>query len=422
MNKVIANETDYQEALLKLEDLMDRRPAPGTPESEEMELLALLVRDYESRKYHFDAPDPIDAINFRMEQQNLTPRDLVPYIGSRSKVSEILSRKRPLTLSMIRALHSGLGIPASALIQENEECEKLTVDWDRFPIKQMIAWGWVTAPELTRPEDMLRPFFGAAGFGELQTVLCRSSSHVRSARPMDDYALTAWSARVLIKASQRAAHDYKQGSVTPEFLSGVARLSANDKGPLRARDFLGEHGIRLVVERHLPGTYLDGAALKVKDGSPVIGLTLRYDRLDNFWFTLMHELAHLALHLDDEGDMFYDDLDVETGPDPHEVEADSLAGKTLVPEELWKTSAASRVPTTLAAERLPRRASAGMSQVLGEILTAQAAVQLARQLQVHPAIVAGRMRHEFKTYRLLNQVVGHHKVRKLFPEVKWEWE
>jgi HTH-type transcriptional regulator/antitoxin HigA len=402
MNKVIRNEADYEETLSVLENLMDRDPVAGTPEFDQLDLLTLLIQDYESRQYQFVPPDPVEAIKFRMEQQNLTSRDLIPYIGSRSKVSEVLSRKRPLTLSMIRALHSGLRIPASVLIQEQDQEEEVDIDWDRFPIKQMIAWGWITAPDdpsSMRSEEILSPFFAAAGPLRPQAILCRSSatsSHIRSARSMDDYALIAWSAQVLIRASANpTVAEYKPETLTPDFLRVIARLSASDTGPLLVRDFLKEHGIELVIERHLPGTYLDGAALMVDRLHPVIGLTLRYDRIDNFWFTLMHELAHLALHLDNKSNIFYDDLDMEAEDDPREREADHLAGETLIPHEAWNKSPASRLRSPEAAEHL------------------------AKQLQIHPAIVAGRMRHEFKAYRLLNNLVGHRKVRKLFSEINW---
>src|SRR4030042_916256 len=216
MNKVIKNETEYKETLVALERLLDRDPAPEMPENEELELLTLLVQDYESRSYQLVPPDPVEAIRFRMDQQNLTSRDLIPYIGSRSKVSEVLSRKRPLTISMIRALHSGLRIPASVLIQERDQEEDPDfLDWDRFPIKEMIDRGWIDAPDNPnpfRPEELLRPLFGAVGYLRLQTILCRSSSHVRSARAMDEYALMAWSARVLALASKTPVTvQYKPG-------------------------------------------------------------------------------------------------------------------------------------------------------------------------------------------------------------------
>jgi HTH-type transcriptional regulator/antitoxin HigA len=89
----------------------------GTPAGEQFDLWVTLIEEYERQHEPIDPPDPVDAIRFRMEQAGLSPADLVPLIGSRSKVSEVLSRKRPLSLSMIRALHQRLGIPAELLIQ-----------------------------------------------------------------------------------------------------------------------------------------------------------------------------------------------------------------------------------------------------------------------------------------------------------------
>ncbi len=129
----------------------------------------------------------------------------------------------------------------------------------------------------------------------------------------------------------------------------------------------------------------------------MIGLTLRYDRIDNFWFSLMHELAHIALHLEDNA-QFFDDLDLldfTEQENPIEYEADKLALESMIPTEAWKGSAASML-------RSPDAANA-----------------LATRLESHPAIGAGRMRYEFKAYRLLSSLVGHREVRKLFPETIW---
>src|SRR6056297_1563828 len=117
VNRLIKTETDYEQALSRIEELMDADA--GTPEADELELLATLVEMYEDAHYPIDMPDPVDAIRFRMEQAGLKQQDLVPYMGSRSKVSEVLNRKRPLTLSMMRGLHRGLGIPAEVLLQES---------------------------------------------------------------------------------------------------------------------------------------------------------------------------------------------------------------------------------------------------------------------------------------------------------------
>ncbi|MFC1968344.1 ImmA/IrrE family metallo-endopeptidase [Chloroflexota bacterium] len=396
MNKVIKNEEEYKETLVTLERLLDIDPTLGTPENEKLELLTLLVQDYESRSYQSIPPDPVEAIKFRMEQQNLAPRDLIPYIGSRSKVSEVLSRKRPLTISMIRALHSRLGIPASVLIQERNG----KLNWDRFPIKQLVNWGWITVPKYIgsiSTEEIIRPLFVAAGSLEPQEILYRFSSHVRSGRAMDEYSLKAWSVRILALASKKPlSTKYRPGTLTLEFLRRIAQLSTSEDAPLTVGDFLREYGIRVVVERHLPRTYLDGAAIMVSKVEPVIGLTLRYDRVDNFWFTLMHELAHIALHLENESDVFYDDLDVEDEDDPREREANQLASEALIPQDIWPASPASRQCTPMAVEHL------------------------ATKLHINPAIVAGRMQHESKSYQLLRNFVGSGEVRKLFPEVNWE--
>ena len=151
---------------------------------------------------------------------------------------------------------------------------------------------------------------------------------------MDRYALTAWTARVLqLAARQRAATPVKLVTIDAQFMAEVAHLSVLDNGPAAARDYLVKHGIALVVEPHFPRTYLDGAAI-FGDG-PVVGLTLRYDRLDNLWFTLMHELAHLALHVGAGAEAYYDDLEASSEPDSRESEADALAADALTPRAAW---------------------------------------------------------------------------------------
>ena len=114
--KIIKTEEEYKTALKRVEALMEAEP--GSPQEEELEVLVLLVEKYEAEHYPIDLPDPVEAIRFRMEQEGLEPKDLIPYLGSQSKVSEVLNYKRPLSLSMIRSLQEGLGIPAEVLIQK----------------------------------------------------------------------------------------------------------------------------------------------------------------------------------------------------------------------------------------------------------------------------------------------------------------
>lgn len=396
MAKVIKTETDYIEALAEIDRLIDLDPPAGTPEAERLELLAVLVQDYEAKKLPVSPPDPIEAVHFRMEQQELTQRDLVPYIGSRSKVSEVLARKRPLTLSMIRALHHGLEIPAHVLLQDRDvSLDEADIDWDRFPVREMIARGWIHASPGDDPETLVRRFTAPLGPPKNVYALYKKSK-VRSGRSIDKYALMAWTLRVLTRAVAKRLPPYKPGAVNLDFMREVAQLSWSSRGPLLAHEFLERHGLPLIIEPHLPRTRLDGAAILLEANKPVIGMTLRHDRLDNFWFCLMHELAHVALHLEKPGDGFFDDLDAESGEDSSEAEADKYAGEALIPEAVWNISPARNLRSPEAAQRL------------------------AEQLKIHPAIVAGRIRHAWNNYRILNNLVGRGEVSKLFSSTQWE--
>jgi HTH-type transcriptional regulator/antitoxin HigA len=113
--KPIRTKAAYRKALKEISLLLDA--PPGSPEADILEVLSILVEAYEEEHHPVDPPDPIEAIKFRLEQQGLTRRNLEPYIGSRARVSEVLNRKRPLSVEMIRQLHKGLGIPAEVLIR-----------------------------------------------------------------------------------------------------------------------------------------------------------------------------------------------------------------------------------------------------------------------------------------------------------------
>ena len=116
IHKQIQTEAENEAALARLDEIFDAKL--GTPDGDEAELLIALIETYERVAYPIDLPDPIEAIRFRMNQAELKSIDLIPFIGSASKVSEILSGKRPLSIAMIRRLVSGLGIPAEVLLQE----------------------------------------------------------------------------------------------------------------------------------------------------------------------------------------------------------------------------------------------------------------------------------------------------------------
>jgi HTH-type transcriptional regulator / antitoxin HigA len=396
----IKTEEDYQNALKRVEQLMDARP--GSQEGDELEVLATLVELFENEHFPIAMPSATEAIRFRMDQQDLSSRDLEPFIGSRGKVSEVLSGKRPLTLQMIRSLHTHLGIPADVLLQKSGASlpeSPSDIDWSRFPIKAMAKMGWLErVPEFDdRAEEIMRGLIErAGGFDAVPQALFRKNETAPQNSKMDPYALKAWCYQLLALARQRQpGYRYVKGSVTIDFCRRLTKLSWSQDGPRLAREFLQNHGIHLIHLPHLPRTYLDGAVLQLSDGTPVIGLTLRYDRLDNFWFCLCHELGHVAIHMQGEDrSAFIDDLTIEPSSSAklskEEHEADEWAQESLIPSEEWNKSGVSRRPS------------------------AAAVTQLAHVLGIHPAIVAGRVRKERRNYRMLTHYVGTGEVRRTF--------
>lgn len=392
--KVIKNEKEYDAALARINELMDAKP--GTPEGDELELLSALVELYEEKVHSIGLPDPVEAIKFRMEQAGLKQKDLIPFIGSRSKVSEVLSRRRPLSITMIRKLHEGLGIPADVLLMEaDKKVPEISerIDWRRFPLSEMIKRKWLDfrgkpAEARGREEEIIRQWAKPLGADVLQPALLRQ--HLRSGSDCDSYALTAWRIRVSLLATGQAIPMYRSGTVSIDFARDLIKLSYLDNGPLLAREYLLKNGIHFVVERHLPHTYLDGAAIRLPDGSPVIAMTLRHDRLDNFWFTLSHELAHIGLHFDGEESIaFFDDLD-EAELDSYENDADKWATEALIPSDLWK------------------RASVGRGSSTRDIRG------FAASFRISPAIPAGRIRKESGDYKVFSDLLGNRTVKKLF--------
>ena len=316
---IIKTEEQYRQALAAVEQLASEDPPADSPAGARLELLAKLVEDYEKTRYPFAQPDPVDAIVFRMEQQGLRQKDLAEMLGGKNRASEVLARKRPLTLPMIRALSEALEIPPALLIREPK------------------------AP------------YDVAG---------------RSAAAPSDRAVVAdWLTRVRKRAAADAAlrGRFRAGDLNEDLIRYVVRLSWMDKGPRLAMECLAERGIAVVIEPTPPRSRIDGAALVGRGGAPVIALTLRQDRLDQFWSTLVHELVHAWKHLGSEHDQAIVDEDIETcGEDGIEREAHDLTAELLIPRAVWARSAAAQDPNE-------------------ETIRA-----LAEELQISPAIVAGR--------------------------------
>jgi HTH-type transcriptional regulator/antitoxin HigA len=392
----VNSEQAYDEAVERIETLWGAES--GTPEGNELDVLLTLVSVYEKEKHPVPPPTPIEAINFIMEQKGMKQADMVPYIGSRSKVSEVLRGKRKLSISMIRSLHTHLNIPADILITEEMSFppDGEGVKWDSFPVKEIVAREWVTGfdPD-TQAEEIMRDLASQSSADAYFTAhnhACLRQGTRRNAKD-DPCSIDAWILGVLAHAEMiKPAVNFSQNTLDKSFISKVVSLSGLKDGPLKAQEFLENKGIRLVIVPHFKRTYLDGAVLINKRGEPIIALSVRHDRLDNFWFTLAHELAHLVLgHVHSvDGQCIIDDLDLKESPDAIEKEADELAMESLIPGDLWSSH--------------PAR----------ETMKLNSALDLAQKADVHLAIVAGRIRYESGNYRVLSRSIGQGKVKKLF--------
>jgi len=391
---LIKNDDQYKKYLREIHDLMGLDPDIDTPEGERLLLLTLAIKEYEDKLFFFEKPTPIEAIRFRMEEQGLIQNDLIPYIGSKSKVSEILSGKRNLTIPMIRALNQHLGIPLDSLIQESQnesfEIRLDNIDWNKLPILEMEKRHWVkctTSEYNIDYKETVADFLKPLGWLRPQDLRWRCSLHCRGESNSNTYDLVAWIVRVMILADKIQVNDYDESLVTAEYLRELTKLSQFDQGPLLAKEMLEKNGIKLVFLKQLPKSKVDGGCFLDKDGHPVIGMTLRYDRLDSFWYTLLHEMAHIYKHLNNQN-QYIDNLDADTKEDPHEKEADKISRESFIPRAIWKSEAFS-------------------------LQTDTAVHDLAKKLSIHPAIVAGRIRFETNDNTKFSNLIGKGQLKKI---------
>lgn len=353
--------------------------------ADELEILQAVIEKWERSVSHFASASPSEAIKFRMQQLGLKPRDLEPYIGAKSRVSEVLGGRRQLTVDQIRALHSHLGIPYELLVGEirHEPSSGRTMA-SAAAVEKLRTIGVMKARET------IEAFLARATAVAPDVAILRKTRTDRTNAKTDFGALEAWCAAVMLQA-----HDGSpKPGVSPSSQDGrgLAMISRLPNWPDAVRKYLAEVGVVLVILEHLPGTYLDGAAMCRADGTPVIAITLRHDRLDNFWFTLLHEFAHVVLHLDKKTPLILDDLEVNSS-EGIEAQADEFARNALIPPEAWSEYASDDM---------------GTSEV----------EELAEAAGVHSAVVAGRWRYENSDYRKFARMLGRGEVRSAFAKSK----
>lgn len=220
-------------------------------------------------------------------------------------------------------------------------------------------------------------------------ALLRESSSVAQGELWRGLTTKLWLANTASLAIEQEIPEFRQEALDQHLITELVQLSRFDNGPALAREWLRNAGIHLIISNPLPTMRLDGATLMLEDRRPLIALTLRFDRLDSFWFTLLHELGHIKRHLMKDSSLaFLDDLEDVNATDELEAEADAFARNSAIPRDIWRRSDAHRHST---------KASV---------------LELANQLRIHPAIPAGRLRFETKNYTIFNELLGYDQVRR----------
>ena len=267
--------------------------------------------------------------------------------------------------------------------------------WQAFPVAEMYKRGWFedfsgTLAQARKAAGNLIPAFLQGAHSQYAPMALHRKS-VRSSGHVHEAAISAWEARVRTIADRNPpVNAFDRECLTDDWVRGLVALSLEGNGPRAAADYLRNAGISLVIERHLPATLLDGAALASADHHAIVAMTLRHDRLDNFWFTLLHEIGHLKLHIrPDEFAAIFDDND-SPAADKVEQDADYFAQEALIPEANWN----------LAVSRFTRNEKAVVTD--------------AKRFGVAPAVIAGRVRREANDYTLLRTMVGAGEVRRQF--------
>lgn len=374
----IRNEQDYENALQRMSELVGKTDRVS---KDEIDVLQALTEKWERENYDLAPPSPLEAIQFRMKQQGLRPRDLEPMIGPRSRVSEILKGRRSLTLDMIRALHRDLGIPLKSLIGADDKLNGKEPKLSKAVQEGLEAFG------IMKDREGYAAFRARAFEGGPAAAFLRKTRTLRTNAKTDASALEAWCAAVLLKAED-VRLPKKRVPPYADFGRTLARLSALPNGPSLVASALAGVGVVFLTLKHLPGTFLDGAAMCRRDGTPIIALTIRHDRIDNFWFTLLHEYCHVCFHLNNETKAILDDLEVKNSTeseDDIEHQADLFAQNALLPLSL---SAKLRSPE----------------------LTPEEVENIALEAGVHPAIVAGRWQREHADYRRFSKILGRGEI------------
>lgn len=369
--------------------------------TERRELAALLLAYQNTKKGDFAllkeqaGNDPGAFLIAARIARNLTQKELARKLGLKEQAIQRweAEKYRTITLQNYQKVAQALGV--TWRMQEGTPLtEKWGLSYDVTPadlnkvIRHARAKGWFEG-KITSDDNGSATLFRyindhVTRYGT--PSLLRTGLGVISHK--DDWSVLSWKAEVTRRAEkviEKTKLRYRPIDVS--WLVDLVQLSQREDGPKLAQALLLEHGIILMAEPQIAGMKIDGAAF-LADDIPVIGLTLRTNTLDNFWFTLLHEVAHVILHyrtglsagfFDEDASMYSDGID---GIDGFEAEANEFAGNLLIPEHIW-----TRSPARIAKSSEPIE-------------------KLAHKLKIHPAIIFGRIRMERKDYSIFSNKLG----------------
>lgn len=379
----------------------------------ECEILTIQVQEYETLKsgaveiLKASTLEELPNILIRARiAKGLSQRDLAELMGLKEQQIQRYEAEEYASANIVRLAEVskalGINIKETAEFGSSDEPPKIDDSefaWDQFPIKEMYRRNWFEefsgslSEAVENDEELLREFVTKSLD---EPVRAAARQRIRLGGVVNRYALIAWQCRLVSLARRiKLTKKFDKVLLSDGWFRKLAELSCEEEGPQKAAEYLQEFGIRLVVVPHLSNTHLDGAAILLS-GDPVVGMTLRFDRIDNFWFVLFHELIHIKKHLlKGKVESIFDDLEEEA--DDIEKEADEGASEILIPSEKWETALARYIQSKDSIE------------------------DFAREAGISPAIVAGKIRRESKNYTILNDLIGQGEVRKQFPGVDFSY-
>ncbi|KEA51774.1 hypothetical protein DT73_16125 [Mangrovibacter sp. MFB070] len=250
-------------------------------------------------------------------------------------------------------------------------------------------------PDFKRSKGIVGKNRNYENISELFTSFCNNHSKrsalFRKGKSADDVLVSTWLSFVYDKERiiSSIADVPRYQKILKEDLVELAKNSVNEKFPLMAPKSLLSLGIILIYQEAIPSAKTDGVVYVNEHGNPVIAMSLRYSRLDNYWFTLLHELSHVVLHYEQLGSPIIEDFDENSPDDLIESQADRLALDSLIPRNLWRGCIAK------------------------ESLKEKDLLMFAKEIGIHPAIIAGRIRNERKTYSHFSKIVNSINFREL---------